>query len=305
MRVARVRTLLPVLAGVLLIGFMATLAAAQDGARYAQQLSRLGNAIGRGDWASALATSESWQKDDPRCAIAMFVEDTARFVTKKIKAGSRSHLEYPYSDKAACEKMLAWTQDLMVADPRNANYLLLNGIFYLRGRQDFERAMERFEKVIAIQPDNVFALSCLGACYGGKNLLDDAVRLSEKAIKLDPDCAGAYSNLGMVEMNRGNRDKAEQYFKKAVASSGADAMDWFNLGSLEVVQGRLQEGRATLLKAVELCPNLMEPHWNLASVYYRLGMKDDCIRECKKVIELAPDSEQGQKAKRNLQVLEQ
>jgi hypothetical protein len=48
---------------------------------------------------------------------------------------------------------------------------------------------------------------------------------------------------------------------------------------------------------------MYQPHWNLASVYYSLGMRADCIRECRQVIELAPNSVEGQKAKRNLQAL--
>jgi tetratricopeptide (TPR) repeat protein len=82
-------------------------------------------------------------------------------------------------------------------------------------------------------------------------------------------------------------------------------MDWFNLGSLQIAQGQLPKGKATLLEGLEVAPNLMELHWNLSSVYYSLGQMPDCIRECKKVVELAPDSVQGQKAKNNLRLLGQ
>ena len=287
------------------LGGVALAQATQSAKKHDEEQQRIGDLIQKGDWGAAKSIAEAWLKDDPKVPVCLFVDDATGLVTKTRKPPTRSTADYPYSDKAACERLLAWTQDLLVADPKNPNYLLLNGVFYVLGRRDFERGLERFEKVLQSQPDNVIALSLAGAGYGAKNRLDDAVRISEKAIKLDPNCAQAYDNLGMAEMTRGNRAKAEEYFKKAVSCPTADAMDWFNLGSLYVAQRRLQDGKVALLKAVEFCPNLYQPHWNLASVYYSLGMKDDCIRECKKVIELAPDSVEGQKAKRNLVALGQ
>ena len=266
-------------------------------------MQTIGDAMGKGNWTNALQLAEAELANDPKNGICMAVEDTARFITRKPKYPSRSYLDFPYSDKAACDKILAWTQDLLVNDPTNVNYLLLNGIFYTLGRRDFERGTDRLEKVLKSDPDNVFALCCLGACYGGLNRLDEAVGLSERALKSDPNCAQAYDNLGMVAMTRGDRVKAEEYFQKAITCPDADGMDWFNLGSLQVVQGQLQVGKTTLLKGLDVCPNLMEIHWNLASVYYSLGQKEDCVRECKKVIELAPDSVQGQKAKNNLRIM--
>jgi tetratricopeptide (TPR) repeat protein len=261
--------------------------------------------IQKGDWKGAKVVAEAWVKDKPKAAVALFVEDAAGLMTKTCKAPSRSTLDYPYSDKETCDKLLAWTQDLLVADPKNSKYLTLNALVYILGRRDFEHAFERLEKVLETEPDNSLVLALVGAGYGAQNRLDDAVRVSEKAIKLDPDCASAYDNLGMVQLTRGDRAKAEEYYKKAVACTGADAMHWFDLGTIYVVQGKLQDGKAALLKAVELCPNLMQPHWNLAGLYFNLGMKDDCIRECKKVVELAPDSVEGRKAANNLRALGQ
>lgn len=277
-------------------------ATAQNGIK-PDNLPKIAEAIAKGNWTNALQLTEAALADDPKNATCMVVEDAARFVAKKPKHPARSYLDFPYSDNAACAKVLTWTQDLLVNNPTNANYLLLNGIFYIRGRRDFERGTDRLEKVLKVEPDNVFALSCLAGGYGAQNRLDEAIKLSERALKIDPECAQAYDNLGMAAMTRGNRAKAEEYFQKAVACPDADGMDWFNLGSLQVAQGQLQKGKATLLKGLEVSPNLMEIHWNLSSVYYNLNQRADCIRECKKVIELAPDSVQGQKAKNNLRAL--
>lgn len=294
---------LSALAGVLLIAVGSTLVVGQESAQYKERLSKVSDAIQNGDWNGVRSAAEAWLKEDPKASAALFAEDAADVMTKTRKPPLRSTADFPYSNKAACDQLLAWTQDLLVADPKNVNYLLLNGLFYVLGRGDFVRGFERFEKVIEIDPNNVVALGLVGAGYGAKNRLEDAVRVSEKALKIDPGRAQPYDNLGMVEMTNGHRENAEKYFKKAITCSDADAMDWFNLGSLYAAEGRLQDAKSVLLKAVTVSPNFYPAHWNLASVYYRLGMMDDCVRECKRVVELAPDSVEGQKAMNNLRIL--
>jgi len=303
MKALQFRVFLSGLISLLLIGFACTVAGGQDTAKDTEQRSRLASLIQKGDWKGAKVAAESWEKADPKAAVALFVEDAAGVMTKARTHPIRSTADFPYSDEATCDKLLAWTQDLLVQDPKNTNYLMLNGIFYVTGRRDFARSMEQFEKILASEPDNVVALGLVGAGYGAKNQLDDAVRVSQKALKLDPDSAQANDNLGMASMTRGDRDKAEEYFKKAVACSDAGAMDWFNLGSLYFAQRRLQDAKTALLKAVEVSPNFYPPHWNLASVYYSLGMTEDCIRECKIVVKLAPNSVEGQKAANNLRLM--
>jgi tetratricopeptide (TPR) repeat protein len=304
MNTTTLRSHLAIAAAILLIFLQSDNAPAQN-ATEQNSLPKIGEAIENGNWPNALQLAEAVLANDPKNGICMVVEDSARFITKKPKRPIRSYTDFPYSDKTICDKVLAWTQDLLVNNPTNVNLLLLNGIFYTRGRRDFERGTDRLEKALNGAPTNVFALACLGACYGGQNRLDEAVKLSERALKIDPDCATAYSNLGMAAMTRGDRTKAEEYFQKAITCSDADGMDWFNLGSLQIAQGQLPKGKATLLEGLEVAPNLMELHWNLSSVYYSLGQMPDCIRECKKVVELAPDSVQGQKAKNNLRLLGQ
>lgn len=270
-----------------------------------QDQEKIGTFIQKGDWKGAKAVAEAWAKDEPKASIALFVVDAAGLMTKTRDHPIRTTADFPYSDKDTCDKILAWTQDLLVQDPKNTNFMMLNGVFYVIGRQDFTRGLDRFEKTLESDPNNVIALTLVGAGYGASNRLDDAVRLSNKAIQLDSDCEHAYYNLGMVAQTRGDLDKALDYYKKATACTDADGMDWFAVGSVDLAQGHQDEAKAALLKAVDVSPNLYQPHWNLASVYYSLHQMDDCIRECKKVVELAPDSVEGQKAKRNLQALGQ
>jgi len=303
MKAHQSRLFLSGLVSLLLFGIAGTLAAGQDAAKDTDRRSRLASLIQKGDWKSAKTEAETWEKADPQAAVALFVEDAAGLMTKVRKHPVRSTADFPYSDQATCDRLLSWTQDLLAQDPKNTNYLMLNGIFYVTGRRDFQRGMEQFEKILASEPDNVFALGFVGAGYGAKNQLDDAVRVSQKALKLDSDLAQAYDNLGMVSMTRGDLQKAEEYFKKAVTCSDAEAMDWFNLGSLYAAQGRLQEAKTALLKAVDVSPNFYPPHWNLASVYYRLGMTEDCVRECKIVVKIAPNTVEGQKAANNLRLM--
>jgi len=68
---------------------------------------------------------------------------------------------------------------------------------------------------------------------------------------------------------------AENAFREGIAA--------FNAGNLE-------EAARGFEKAVELAPQLMQAHSNLAAAYTGLGRDEDALRELKKAVELAPDS---------------
>lgn len=58
--------------------------------------------------------------------------------------------------------------------------------------------------------------------------------------------------------------------------------------------GNFEEAALAFEESVELAPDVVDGHSNLAATYARLGRDDDVIRELEKVIELSPDSFEGQ-----------
>lgn len=64
--------------------------------------------------------------------------------------------------------------------------------------EDYDMAIKGYKQVIAIDPQNDFAIGHLGLCYFNKGMFQDALRELEKAISLNPDDDFMYTAVAAV-----------------------------------------------------------------------------------------------------------
>jgi tetratricopeptide (TPR) repeat protein len=75
-------------------------------------------------------------------------------------------------------------------------YLLSGGVH--RSRREYDWAIEDYNTVIKLNPDNVEAYIHRGLAYHHKGEYDRAIGDFTKAIELEPNCAGAYYDRGVA-----------------------------------------------------------------------------------------------------------
>ena len=75
-------------------------------------------------------------------------------------------------------------------------YLLSGGVHRSRGEYDW--AIEDYDTVIEMNPDNAEAYIYRGMAYHHKGEYDRAIEDFTKAIELKPNCAGAYYDRGVA-----------------------------------------------------------------------------------------------------------
>ena len=75
-------------------------------------------------------------------------------------------------------------------------YLLSGGVH--RSRREYDWAIEDYNTVIEMKPDNVEAYIYRGLAYHHKGEYDRAIGDFTKAIELKPNCAGAYYGRGVA-----------------------------------------------------------------------------------------------------------
>ena len=109
--------------------------------------------------------------------------------------------------------------------------------WYERGKEAFnndnyEEAINCFEKGIELDPDYVEAYYDLGDIYAyWYERYEEAVKCFKKVIELEPDYAGAYYNLGRVYAYWDEQyDEAMEYFKKVVELEPDCAGAYYYLG---------------------------------------------------------------------------
>ena len=84
---------------------------------------------------------------------------------------------------------------------------------FIKGRYD--RAIEDYNKAIALDQNDAKAYYNRGVAYDGKGQYDGAIEDYNKAIALDPNLADAYNNRGLAYAIKGDMGRAISDFQKA------------------------------------------------------------------------------------------
>lgn len=151
----------------------------------------------------------------------------------------------------------------------------LHGKFFVeqRNQASLEKALEYFDKAIAIAPDyapawmgKAWAISFLSELNYGNiptEIAEQRARVAaEKSITLDPKLAEAYAIMGIIEMHAGNSDAVKQNLDRAIQLNPnlANAYAWYAEATYEspVEQMNLRE------KALKLDPMSMLNNNNYA-----------------------------------------
>jgi cytochrome c-type biogenesis protein CcmH/NrfG len=119
---------------------------------------------------------------------------------------------------------IAPLEQAAAANPKDAGSLLrlANG---LHDNGAYARAIEVYERYLAIEPDNPDARVDMGVCYfelgrldstGGAALLETARKEMTLVLKKRPDHQPAAFNLGIVTLTMGDLETSNKWFKRAV-----------------------------------------------------------------------------------------
>jgi len=85
-------------------------------------------------------------------------------------------------------------------------------------KQDYAKAIEMFEKVIADEEKNPGIYTSLAYCYKKLNDLDTAMRYCKDAIDIDPNHYEALKLLSLIHAATQNYEEAYLYVKRALAN---------------------------------------------------------------------------------------
>jgi TolB-like protein/class 3 adenylate cyclase/Flp pilus assembly protein TadD len=179
---------------------------------------------------------------------------------------------------------------------------------YLRGRADaatltqegLERAIEHYEKALAIDPFYGQPYSGLAAAYteywdyysdesSAGPLLERAEAAARRAIALDENNGEAMSRLGGTVMIRSHDwERADAWFQRALTVSPGSANVHFTCGSYLLMRGRLSEAHAVLARGLELDPLSAKINRNFGRSHLYAGEIDAAIPFLLRARELNP-----------------
>ena len=211
---------------------------------------RWGISLGRqGQWEDALAQYETAASLDPAYSPTFLYWGLA--------------LEELEQWEAALEKL---NQAVVLANDKSRVLFYLGSCYEQASRkldrdEYFDRAIETFQRLLEIEPNDAYALNYLGYMYADKGMrLTEAVELLEKAIALEPDNSAFLDSIGWAYFRLGELAQAEQYLQQALEHMDEidpeeQAVIFDHAGDIASSLGKTDEARAHWQKVLELAPD--------------------------------------------------
>ena len=183
--------------------------------------------------------------------------------------------------------------DRILRNGESAEARLLMGMAK-RAVQDLAGGLADLEKAAALNPD----LPGVHALYGQALLetgnRDRAVGELEAELQRDPTNFEANLLLGMLAKEDQAFDRARAHLARALAMRPGHLSVRFQLAAIHVSLGETEEARTLLEAIVREAPKFIEARVSLATVYYRLKLRDLGDRERALVDELNREAQARQ-----------
>ena len=128
----------------------------------------------------------------------------------------------------------------------------LIGQVYARQNSRAE-AIEMYEKVIELTPDDGDAYRELGQLYSRQRMHNEAISTYKKAIELKPDESYLYSSLARAYANTGQTDEILK-LADALKERSRDGYSYSQLGAVYMAARLYDEAIEAYKKAVKLSP---------------------------------------------------
>ncbi len=157
-------------------------------------------------------------------------------------------------------------------------------------RGDAIKAIEEYENVLKLDPDNAEAHNNLGAIYKEQGSLDKAVKHYQFVMESNPGMDEVHNNLGVVYYLRGDNEEAVQEYRKALELNPDNLMCLVNLGLVYKAQGMELKTIDTLETILSIEPFQAEAHYNLAILYEELGHLEAAILHYSRFVDNAGTS---------------
>lgn len=159
-----------------------------------------------------------------------------------------------------------------------ADAYLLAGINRLQ-LNDFELARNDLEQALRLNPQlpNIYTL--VGTARDKVGDAQNAEPAFREALKIDPDSFEANLYLGAILYKRRDIDEAKTHLDRALKLKPDDPLARYESAMLKSTAGDYQDAAQQLEKLTKDDPDWLDPHVQLASLYYKLHRPEDGAKE--------------------------
>ena len=161
------------------------------------------------------------------------------------------------------------------------------GIAY-SDRGQYDKAIEDYNKAIAMNPDYFRAYNNRGVVFSRTGLYERAIEDFSKAIDLNPKFDDARSNRGVAYDKTGQFEKAMEDFRMAILLNPVSEKAYINRGVAYQRAGMLDRAIKDFDAAIYINPNSHTAYNNRGICFYKKGLLDRAIEDYTKAIAINP-----------------
>jgi O-antigen ligase len=174
-------------------------------------------------------------------------------------------------------------------------------------KENWEKATDIYEVALKWDPYEGGLYYDLGKIFMERGLYNTALKYFKESKKYF-DLRGLPQNLAIIYIAKGETDNAITELQKAISyqlSEGTMPPLYSELGNAYLKLEKYEPAEVAFKDALKIDPNFVMAHYGLASTYLEQNKIEEGLVELKKVIELAPDSQEAKYARDAIQKIEQ
>ncbi|MBN1223163.1 MAG: protein kinase [Candidatus Aminicenantes bacterium] len=235
--------------------------------RYYSEAKKFHN---QGDYTNSIALMEMAVGIDPHFAMA--------YRTMAIDYGN---LGYEFEARERLQKAYELRENVSERE----RYLIL-GDYYSRSEKTYDKAIEAFNKLLQLYPDDQVGNNNLGEIYRGIEEWDEAIKRYEVNIKNRSEAQSAYGNQAIALMANGEYDQARRVLNRYLDNIADIANLHGILAQSYISQGKFDMATAESGKAFSLDPTHRRNFLIRGDVFTYQGRLDDAEKEYRNLLEL-------------------
>ncbi len=247
----------------------------------------------KGDFAHAGEQFEGLHAAQPRdVRIAILLSDTdlrlgksgtALAVLEPLAQGNSDNLDFQYAYGSALIKAGKRRDGVERIEKvarlgHSADAYMLAGSALL-DLNEFESARRDLDAALALNPKLPGLYTLDGIADDKTGDQKDAEVVFREALKEKPDDFEANLYLGAILYKRRDLDQAKPYLDRALQLNPSSSMARYEAAMLKSTSGQYAEAAQELERLEKDDPNWLEPHVELATLYYKLHRPADGARE--------------------------
>ena len=145
----------------------------------------------------------------------------------------------------------------------------------------------------------------IARCYSQEENYEKELEHLDEVLAVNPDNMEIRSLMAQEALKGGMTDRGLELLEGVDDSTINDPAFFFNVAAILLNQGKSGEAIPYLTKSIAADPAFVEAYFQRALAYFGIQDFDNAKADCAKVVELDPDSQQGETAKKLLEVIDQ